>query len=684
VTRAQRAAVALLLLFHLLLLAWLAAITPWTTDEPNYLAAGIALRTHFDFQPFSTILHGPLPFLMNQAGALFTAVEPHFDYKLAGRLGMLPFALLAAWATWRLARDAFGPRAGLAALLLHVLNPVGLAHGCLMTADMALTGFFVLVVWQLWRWRLDPTPGAALRVGLATGLALATKFLALFLLPLLACAFLAAARVHSLARVARAAALTAVAAWGTLWACYGFQPPGYAATVLPIPPGGLDPQDPKAGVLSASLRRLVELPAVPQLLRLLPEPFVRGVDYQKHYSEQGGVTVFWGRVGRGFPHYFLTALLVKLPLALLLLLALGLCLRSPPSWPKGLPLILWTAVLVPLAYLSFLTTLQIGVRYLLPVLPLLCVVAARAVVALPGRRGAAIQLAALLSLLLCHAQTWPHYLCAFNWLAKDRPYLLFQDSNLAWVVREHRDPEGEELARQHPDSQRIHTGTGPTLGLLRVFGPDLSPPDPRDSARVHHWLRRFVPVQRLGAWFLFDVQADAYRALAADDPRASIECALSLLAAGQTEIAPLLERGSADPGAARARRLLQLLRDRRTEDPEWLQLWFEAGREDLVLAAGERAPAQMRASAMCSRGEPGRGADLLEQIETTRRLTPNEAKVLAYCQWQASRPDAALATLARYQPPPESPDHDAWQLLLRKYERDARALRLIQGQAQGR
>src|SRR5215471_16829701 len=113
------------------MLGALAAETPWTTDEPNYLQAGVALRKELRWDVLATVLHGPLTFYSNQLAAwLGASVEPWEGYKLAARLSMLPWALLCAGMVAHLARRAFGERAALAALLLHVLNPAVLAHGC--------------------------------------------------------------------------------------------------------------------------------------------------------------------------------------------------------------------------------------------------------------------------------------------------------------------------------------------------------------------------------------------------------------------------------------------------------------------------------------------------------------------------------------------------------------------------
>ena len=115
-----------------LALLLLAATTPWTADEGTYLDAGRMLAHRLDWEPYITYAHGPLPFYANQLLAWAVPTDPPQGYLFAGRVGMLGFALFAAWSTNRLARAAFGPTAGLFALGLFALNPILLGHGCLM------------------------------------------------------------------------------------------------------------------------------------------------------------------------------------------------------------------------------------------------------------------------------------------------------------------------------------------------------------------------------------------------------------------------------------------------------------------------------------------------------------------------------------------------------------------------
>ncbi len=670
-------------------LVGLAAASPWTQDEPNYLHAGMALRRSLDFDAFNTILHGPLTFYVNQ---LFLPADAAADpealptHKLAARLGALPFALLAAAFTALLARDAFGGRAALAALVLLVGNPLVLGHGCLITGDMPLTAGFAATAYAAGRALRAPSWSAFAWLGAAVGVSLATKYLGLFLLPALALAFLAAtlggqrpgllwsrapgaAWLRRMLDLAAAAALCGAVALLVLHTCYLWRPGGYRCSPQP-PVAAAGAAEARTGPQSDAFRALVQVPGACAALGLLPAPWVRGVDYQKLYSESG-VSYFAGRVGPGFAGYFATAFAVKLPLPLWLLLTVGLLARTPP-WPRYLRPLLLALVGVPIAYLSLATTLQIGVRYALPIVPVLTVVAARGAARLWDARGGRAALAVLGAWLLGAAGlAWPNYVGWFNALGGDQPYKLFSDSNLDW---QHRgwspDRDRAALQRRTPDGEVVSGRSGARFGRLLAHGPALTLPDPRDPTRAYHWLWRFRPVDREGAWFAFAIDEIAFRRALADarpplDPQGQVEFALALAGAGRPADALVVLQGCADADADRVRGAARLLAAGRQDDPALAQLWLELGRFDLVLAQ-RSAPVLARAYALFWTEEPEAAAALLADVARERPLLPGENLLLASAWHAQGRLDEALAVLERSPPPAGAPERPAYERLQRQ------------------
>ena len=99
------------------------------------------------------------------------------------RLPVMLLSVLLGWYVFAWARALYGTNAGLAALFLYAFCPNILAHSRFVTMDLGLSCFFVMTIYYVWRFaRFGGRRNVAL-AGVALGLALATKFSAIILLP---------------------------------------------------------------------------------------------------------------------------------------------------------------------------------------------------------------------------------------------------------------------------------------------------------------------------------------------------------------------------------------------------------------------------------------------------------------------------------------------------------------------
>ena len=118
----------------------------------------------------------------------------------ASRVMMIVLALALGALIFTYANSLFGSRAGLIAVALCTLEPTVLAHGRLVHTDLPAALVFLLFFFVLRKYLQSRTTQNALLLGLASGLALLTKFSMIVLLPVLACLMLAgvalAARLH--------------------------------------------------------------------------------------------------------------------------------------------------------------------------------------------------------------------------------------------------------------------------------------------------------------------------------------------------------------------------------------------------------------------------------------------------------------------------------------------------------
>lgn len=357
-----------------------------------------------------------------------------------GRLPVVALACALAAAVFFWSRRLFGPPAGVLTLLLCVLSPDVLAHGHLVTTDLALSLFFFLSVVAFERLSERATRGRLLLAGLVLGAAFATKFSAPILLPVLAVlAAVAVAAPQPMVsvlsgpertidnRTSRAMhAVIMLAAMGliafvVLWASYGFRgplspdPAVRAAGRAPLAEAG-------PGTLAAAAVRAADH-------GLLPEDYVRGLLFVLEHSEARPTFLLGQLSDHPSPYFFPVAFALKTPLPLVVLLVLAAFATPRLSW--RLAAFLWVPVVVYLAF-TFSRGLQIGHRHLLPIYPFLFVAAGRAG-ALAGRaRAAVLALAAWYAVgtLAVH----PHYLAYFNELAGGprNGYKRLVDSSLDW------------------------------------------------------------------------------------------------------------------------------------------------------------------------------------------------------------------------------------------------------------
>lgn len=374
--------------------------------------------------------------------------------------------LLFAW----IGRKLVGPAAALCAVALLCTDSNFIAHGKYVTTDVP-AAFAVFAAVTAWHFALErPSGSRALAAALALGLALATKFTAVLLLPLLP--LYAIFRRTSLLGLLR---LTSAVYAGALLVLGLFYWPeirylaGSRPVIDPGPPiarGGLtvdrfvENQDP----VSNAIKTYGQKWKIPALAYLIGAVNVHNHNVAGHVSYLNGVNA-----DRATKSYFPVAFLVKTPLALLAGLVLGL------AFVRSGPLLLLT---LPPAYLFALAVagnINIGHRHILPVYPFLILLAGAAIASLfrAGKIGRAASALVIAGAFVECLSVYPHATSFFN-RASGGPetgwrYLL--DSNLDW---------GQDL----PKAAAFLKRNGYDYACLKFFGPY----DPRAYGVDAHYL----------------------------------------------------------------------------------------------------------------------------------------------------------------------------------------------------
>ena len=417
---------------------------------------------------------------------LYSGSGPARNLALA-RAGVLPFLALAIIFTWALARRALEDDClALVATAIFSFCPVLLGHAGLATTDVAFTAMTSLVMLTTLRWLERPTSTRASTVGVALGLAFATKLSGAVLALSVVVAVLVRRRVTGTPllpdgrRRARQGLLMLGPALLIVFAAYAFH---VGRPREQADPAVLD--DLIGGCFSSSAGRRVAhaLANTP-----LPAPALfNGLVALCAQNAAGRSTAYLlGRISQdGFPLFFPVALAVKTPLPLLALAALGIAvlLRRGRAARARVPVEpAWTLFAIPWLAATFFgaavaSRVNIGVRHLLPIYPLLAILATVGLTALGSAnrprlgRVAALALAGWACAIPFFAA--PDYMAWFNVLAGRHPENVLLDSDLDW---------GQDLWRLERALAERHVGSL----ALAYFGPaDLC----REPLPAGHWLR---------------------------------------------------------------------------------------------------------------------------------------------------------------------------------------------------
>ncbi len=362
------------------------------------------------------------------------------------RIGVLPFFLLGAVVVWFWACKLFDRLTALVAVLLYTVSPNVLAHAGLATTDIGCAATMVATLYAFTLWLERPTAKRGLLLGLAGGLALITKFSAIVFLPAciaaiaILCWFMAGngwrAQIRRGRRWWQSIAVASLVAFLICWAVYRFSV-GPLTTPADRERAQLDRPDALAGVMHDLAYKVGELPIYP-----LTE-MVRGIESVAQHNAEGHRSFLLGEVREdGWWYFFPVALAVKTPIAFIVLVGVGLVLLGrraarERSWQFLVPPLCSLVVVL----ISIPSNINIGLRHILPVYPLLAIVAAYGAMSWlssPTRRLKFAAAALILWLVVSSARAHPDYLAYFNEFAGRQPEKILISGDLDWGQDLHR------------------------------------------------------------------------------------------------------------------------------------------------------------------------------------------------------------------------------------------------------
>jgi 4-amino-4-deoxy-L-arabinose transferase-like glycosyltransferase len=527
-----------------------------TWDEPEHLAAGMQLLDRdvyiYDIQhpPLARLAMALGPYLAGarafdepgpsgeQSGRDLLYKTGHYElYLYLARVGMLPFLALLLWSTWAWARHLYGEGAALLATLLLIATPPLLGHAGFAALDVPGAAMCTLALYCLLRWYETQSWKYALFTGVSAGLAVATKLSALPFIAVVGLAWLPF-WWRDRARPTSTTTLTTTSAtrWGLQVVCilmlallctvftYSFEfrytvtdryPYNTAWSYLFGPSGW-------AHDVSHAIAHAVPLPTGLERLVWSIEALVK-------HNQEGHLSYLLGEFNKnGFRHFYVVALAVKTPITLLLLGLTGLVALlmkvGRERWTQAAPAIAFIALL---AFCSFYSHINIGLRHVFILYPLLCMSAAALVVQLWRRysnlwlRGALVLLIAWQMSLLW--SVYPDYLPYFNFTAGRHPERILIDSDLDW------SQDVERLQKRLTELKVkkfgfVYRGTIDVIGerlpgvwMAQPFQPatgwiaaSIYARDTVSQGEAFKWLKQYTPVERVGKsidlYYIPDVQ----------------------------------------------------------------------------------------------------------------------------------------------------------------------------------
>lgn len=460
------AAIALLsVAFGTLLIVRTYSVFSQVYDEPAHIAAGMEWLDRGTYT--YDALHPPLarvavamgpylagsrsqgaPDMWSEGNAILDAQGRYQRTLTLARLGVLPFFWLSCFFLWNFVSRRWSPwHAALTILFLAYCPPV-LANASVATTDLPLMAMFLWALVSFWRFLEEPSLSTGILACVTMGLAIVCKIPAIPFL-VVSCGTLYLCRPPPRER----ASLTWKALVGAgvgisliIWA-------GYRFSVGPIlTQGQLTPSEiGDLHRLPAGLTRIFFFRGVPA------HEFFMGVARAFLINQSGKPAYIFGHVYNGGHWYFFpVAIAVKTPIPLLALAAAGIACALARVERRAHPV-----VLVPLVgiggplLIAMLGNVNIGLRHVLVIYPLMAVFAAISCVKLWELRGSrwkmltgktATILLILWSIVTC-VRASPDFIPYFNELAAPYASSILIDSDFDW---------GQDLNRLSIVLQQLH------------------------------------------------------------------------------------------------------------------------------------------------------------------------------------------------------------------------------------
>lgn len=366
------------------------------------------------------------------------------------RVPMILILLLLGFYLFRWTRELLGNKAALLALFLFCFSPTFLAHGRLVTTDVgAATGAFISLYYFVKALK-NPSAKNIILSGIALAIAQLFKFSLFMLFPIFVLIGIVAwlVKTQKFFPVLKVVLLTFIITAILIWPVYLFHTINY--------PTARQINDINHNLQTYPIKPLVKLTTWMANQPIL-KPYAQytlGVLMVTQRATGGHTTYFLGETSnKGWKTYFPIVYIIKEPLTLHILTIIALLylawLIQKPFWFKPFsrtkkwlqnhfPEFAMLAFIALYWASSLTSSLNIGVRHLLPTFPFIYLLVSGVIVKWMKPPRLKLKYGLLILLILWQifsvVKIYPHFLAYFNEIAggPDNGYIYTVDSNLDW------------------------------------------------------------------------------------------------------------------------------------------------------------------------------------------------------------------------------------------------------------
>lgn len=301
-----------------------------------------------------------------------------------GRMPIILLSILLGFFVYLWAKELYGRKAGLFALTLYAFDANIIAHSRFITTDLGIAATIFINLYFLWKFLKEPSKKGLALVSVTLAIALLTKFsapiliityaiVALYLIirpkpfikgSLLFTRFFNSDFFRRTLGFFLAFLGIAIIAGFIVWVIYFFQTINMPSEIFHK---SID-----AGLDNTGIRTILHKMADVPFLRSL-EHYILGFLMVGQHATGGHTSFLLGQLSTGWWYYYIIAFLVKTAVPTMIFIAIGIILWiGRKDKDHKAKIIILTPVFVLVAF-ALSTKLNLGIRYLLPIFPLLYV-----------------------------------------------------------------------------------------------------------------------------------------------------------------------------------------------------------------------------------------------------------------------------------------------------------------------